>query len=224
MQLALSILVGAVALASVPVAGAGFLGAMLDLNPVQLRAKSFLLGARQATPNVPPECGAVCAPVVTINSCTPSECCTASYEQQLYDCFACIVTTGGSSNYTIAQATVDGLYNACAGQGLTIPILTFPGQDPGRPVSSISGAAAPTSTESQTSSQSVVTSLSAPLSTTAPVSQSTVTSLPSTTALPSVASSSPTTNSARKMEGSVDLHIPLMMIGSLIVASSLVLS
>jgi hypothetical protein len=117
-----------------------------------------------------------------------------------------------------------GLYNACAGQGLTIPILTFPGQDPGRPVSSISGAAAPTSTESQTSSQSVVTSLSAPLSTTAPVSQSTVTSLPSTTALPSVASSSPTTNSARKMEGSVDLHIPLMMIGSLIVASSLVLS
>jgi hypothetical protein len=73
MQLALAVLVGAVALASVPVAGARSLGAWLKLNPIQVggnAAKSLLLDARQApsTPNIPQECQDACNTVVaTIN-------------------------------------------------------------------------------------------------------------------------------------------------------------
>jgi hypothetical protein len=97
------------------------------------RVAHGLLDARQApntTINLPQECQSTCNPVLTaINNvrllahrstaddddvhnlmqvCTPSQCCTSSFEQQLFNCFTCLVNVTGSSNYTTGQNTVDG--------------------------------------------------------------------------------------------------------------------
>ena len=123
------------------------------------------------------------------------------------------------------------LYDACAARGVSLPKLTFPGQDPNRPLSSVSGSPSSTqppsqsqSTQSQSTSrvsQITVSSMVSPIPT---ISQSTVTSLPASTVLPNVtAAPSTTTRSSTAMSaGSMDLRAMLMMIGSLVAGSLLI--
>lgn len=229
MRFALAILAAAV-LASAPVARAHSLGDVLQLNLVRARSLGYsLLDVRQTgNPNLPPQCQSTCNPVLSaINSnCPRSQCCTASFEQQLFDCFTCLANAASSSNFTTAQATVDELYDACATLGVSLPVLTFPGENPNRPLSSVSGSAFSTASSTSSSftsstshiSQTTISSLASPIPT---ISQSTVTALPSSTPLPAAPSTS--RSSARKPEGVVDLRMMMMMmIGSLIAGSLLV--
>lgn len=117
------------------------------------------------------------------------------------------------------------LYDACATLGVSLPVLTFPGENPNRPLSSVSGSAFSTASSTSSSftsstshiSQTTISSLASPIPT---ISQSTVTALPSSTPLPAAPSTS--RSSARKPEGVVDLRMMMMMIGSLIAGSLLV--
>ena len=125
------------------------------------------------------------------------------------------------------------LYDACAALGVSLPKLTFPGQDPNRPLSSVSGSPSSTQSPSQSqstqsestsrASQSVVTTLTSPFPT---ISQSTVTSLPASTVLPNVtaATSTTTRSSASRSAGSMDLRVVLVTMGSLVTGFLLIWS
>ncbi|KAF9005185.1 hypothetical protein BDQ17DRAFT_1541167 [Cyathus striatus] len=109
-------------------------------------------------PNVPAVCKSTCDPITTIiasNDCTPSTCCTSQFETGYFDCFQCVGQTFNVTDYTDAQQILDDLVVECTQLGLVIPKLTFPGQDPNRPLTSISISGSATGSDNPIPSVSV---------------------------------------------------------------------
>lgn len=140
-----------------------------------------------------------------------------------YNCFACVATTINLTDYTEPQSIIDGryfplyvkrrlgcswhifieLYDDCASLGFQIPVLTFPGQNPNRVLSSV---VIPSQTTVSILSlpSTVQTTVSAPLPTSSS-GQTTVGTLPVTPANTSpVATNPPSTTSSSSGIGSVE--------------------
>jgi len=197
------------------------------------------LDARQLGP-VPTQCDSICNPVTASlgANCTAVQCCTDSFEEQVFQCFTCLEDGLGETNFTQPQSTIDAFYNACTALGFSLPILTFPGQSVNRPLSSLLTSASPTDTlslsQSATLSQSTTLSQFTISQTTdtatlvnpfATISQTAITSLPSpSTTQPSTTTTSPSTspsithviNSGRRIEGRIQLPIWIPAMGTLI--------
>jgi hypothetical protein len=155
-----------------------------------------------------------------------TQCCIPLFEAGFFNCFLCIGQAQNVTDFSIAQTFVDGkldipvwhelgfrppfpvLTTSCTAEGLTLPELTFPGQDPQRTLAtmlppgastapifpSVGQTVPPKSSSAQITitSQSGASGASAPTSSqgtssaprstvTAPLSQSPPTSLPSLT-------------------------------------------
>jgi len=120
-----------------------------------------------------------------------------------------------------------GLYNSCTELGYQLPILTFPGQDANRPLSSLPSSAISTSrSRSQTTgttlvnpfatiSQTAITSLPGPLTTTEP--STTPTTESTTTSSPTA-----TTSSGKKIIGGTALRAWVQVMEILVVCFSII--
>ncbi|KAF9526278.1 hypothetical protein CPB83DRAFT_858105 [Crepidotus variabilis] len=119
-------------------AGLSAMTAARSLNQTSAFDRELHLFPRQV-PSVPPQCDSTCEPInVLINGrCTPKMCCTASFAQSFFDCYKCSAEAFGLTDYTQAQQVLDGLVGTCAGVGVLLPQLTFPGQNPSRTLSSV---------------------------------------------------------------------------------------
>lgn len=121
------------------------------------------------SPPIPPGCTITCAPVATLigslGNCTATECCVTTFETSFFNCLGCAEAAANVTDFTSAQMTVDELYDDCAGLGIKLPVLTFPGQNASRPLSSVVLASSSQITVSTTPSQSVVQSTIGPLTT-----------------------------------------------------------
>jgi len=155
-----------------------------------------------SAPPTPPQCVTICNPVNSvINSpqqCSPSECCTSTFEKSYYNCFVCAEAAANDTDYTEAQMVLNDLYDTCASAGIMIPVLTFPGQDANQTLSSVVLPMSTVSNTASLSSQSITQSTlsnstsSGPSST---LSQSTV-NTPSQSTVAGVNTPSPTSSSA----------------------------
>ncbi|PPR03329.1 hypothetical protein CVT24_012605 [Panaeolus cyanescens] len=161
------------------------------LRPISIEPSSGTVHRRQgAIPSVPSQCKSTCDPINTILStgCRPQQCCTESFTKGYFDCFECVADSVGLTDFTDAQTIVDGIITTCAARGISLPVLTFPGQNPSRTLATV----APPSTSNPTTSRTTISNTgdvtSTPDSSTTRISQSTVTSLPTpTTPAPSPA-------------------------------------
>ncbi|KAJ6627334.1 hypothetical protein B0H10DRAFT_1993977 [Mycena sp. CBHHK59/15] len=158
--------------------------------------------------NVPAACKADCDPFTPFLqgvSCPIAQCCTTLFEAAYFNCFKC-VGTATNADFSIAQQYVDVVTTSCFIEGITLPELTFPGQNPNRTLATALPAGAstlpifPSAAASGSSSGSAVSasaaSQTAPLSVspsaTAPPTQSTVTSpAPAASSAGSAAPSAP---------------------------------
>ncbi|KAF9033089.1 hypothetical protein BDZ89DRAFT_1158386 [Hymenopellis radicata] len=131
--------------------------------------------------DVPPECQASCAVAdpLTDGTCTLDVCCTSDFANSYVECIECVGNKVGATDYTNFQGILDSLKVQCDAENLPIPKLTFPGQDPDRPLSSIvlsstagssASSAAPASTSPATTTSTRSTSTSSVTSRTAGLS------------------------------------------------------
>ncbi|KAK0498284.1 hypothetical protein EDD18DRAFT_1157060 [Armillaria luteobubalina] len=125
--------------------------------------------------------------------CTPAQCCTSSFENNYVSCIECVGSAANVTDFSQFQTIVDQLVVLCSANGIAIPKVTFPGQDPNRQLStsaipsSTSGAASGTSGGSSTSishstisDTSVITTVSSQTSASisiSSISRSTITSI-----------------------------------------------
>ncbi|KAF8650966.1 hypothetical protein AX16_005002 [Volvariella volvacea WC 439] len=140
-----------------------------------------LLARQGGAPELPAECQEACGPVAGLLSgtteCTPETCCTDSFANSYLACFQCVGNSVGVTDFTEPQQQLDAYIVSCFQEGIPVPILTLPGQDPGRPLPT--GSASESQSESATSSPSSSSTESESESqTSASRTQSTVTSLP----------------------------------------------
>ncbi|KAF8211628.1 hypothetical protein K438DRAFT_1807624 [Mycena galopus ATCC 62051] len=167
------------------------------------------LSRRQSgIPPVPPQCATICDPVNTIletNTCTPSECCTTSFETNYFSCITCVLGAANATNssYTLAQGSLDTIVVDCAAEGITLPELTLPGQNPNRtlPSLSLSGSLSLPKTNSQQITITALPSLSTPAA-----SQQTFTAPPTSSTGPAT----PTTNAAVHCSGRLGVAVGLL--------------
>ncbi|KAF8803932.1 hypothetical protein BYT27DRAFT_7195282 [Phlegmacium glaucopus] len=168
---------------------------------------------------VPSQCESTCNPVIsfiTSGNCIPSQCCVASFETSYFDCFMCLSVLENLTNYTTPQSFVDEFYDACVSQGFQLPILTYPGQNSNRTLSSFVPLPSSFSQATITShSQSTITPVP-------PVpSQVTTTALTTTANSPTPTANSPnptqTLSSGTKSVGPSysDLIASAMMLGTM---------
>ncbi|KAF8169490.1 hypothetical protein BJ912DRAFT_999569 [Pholiota molesta] len=124
-----------------------------------LRGKMIIVGrglleSRQTgtgTLPTPPQCVTNCTSIANELSvgCTVATCCTAGFMNGFFSCFICAGQAENLTDYTMIQQTLDSFNEECASEGVSsLPKLTFPGQNPNRPLSSVpsSGAATPPAT------------------------------------------------------------------------------
>jgi len=192
---------------------------------------------RQATGSgiqVPAQCAAICNPInsiLTSDQCSPSQCCLASFENSYFNCLSCVGVSANVTDYGEPQSIIDTLYDDCASLGIQLPVLTFPGQNSNRALSSVVPSqttisvitSAPTPSIVQTTI-SVITSAPTPS-----IVQTIITALTSSTTAaataaatatmstsPTIPNSSPTLSSGiRPVEIScVDLIAIVMMLGT----------
>ncbi|CAK5263037.1 unnamed protein product [Mycena citricolor] len=84
---------------------------------------------------IPTTCQAGCAPFgpfLTGASCSVTQCCLSAFQKGYFNCFTCAGTAVNATDYTLAQEYVDVLTTSCIGEGMALPVLTFPGQDQNR--------------------------------------------------------------------------------------------
>ncbi|KAF9458001.1 hypothetical protein BDZ94DRAFT_1227017 [Collybia nuda] len=203
------------------------------VGDLQAEDRAFRFSRRQTpngpppAPSLPPECQTICDPVNSaIETCTPTSCCTSTFETAFFGCFICIGGTTTTSNYTMIQGILDDLVRTCANNGIQIPTLTFPGQDPNRPLSGAgnsSTATGPTTPNTRSPSAGVgSTTTSASLIITTdlgPPQQTTITSLPTTTGpnAPTDTAFTPPNNSGwRMMTGQRWAGMTILTVGSLL--------
>ncbi|KAJ7229122.1 hypothetical protein GGX14DRAFT_555160 [Mycena pura] len=198
--------------------------------PSSVRHISLTGSLRRGLSDIPAACQTDCdpfAPFLDGQTCPVTQCCSIAFGRGYFDCFMCVGNATHSTDYTLAQEFVDVVITSCDSEGITLPVLTLPGQDPNRTLATtlpagassipvfagsaavrttISGAMRSASsttamTESSTSLQGSATASSPP--------QSTVTSPPSA-ASNSAASPGPSTpSSAMAVRPRVGLHIVL---------------
>ena len=128
------------------------------------------------------------------HQCTLSQCCLASFENGFYSCDICVGTN--DTDYSTAQATLDSkylpfyveeklrrslyafiaLYDDCAGLGIQLPVLTFPGQNPNRTLSSVVQFPSSQATASVSTPSTVQSTISAPTSSVVHITVSILTS------------------------------------------------
>ncbi|KAF8869826.1 hypothetical protein CPB85DRAFT_778091 [Mucidula mucida] len=97
--------------------------------------------------DVPSECQARC---VVADTLTDEISCTSEFVHSFVECVECVGNNIGVTDYT----KFDSLTVQCDAQGLSVPKVTFTGQDPDRPLSPISSTSSERS-GSSTSSGSV---------------------------------------------------------------------
>lgn len=113
-------------------AAAGVLGDFPDFRPVFQRRQSTV-------PEVPSQCASVCSSVLPVLAagCTVTQCCLATYETQLFNCFMCVGEATNTTDYGEPQITMDMVYDICASLGIQLAPLTFPGQNQNQNLSSV---------------------------------------------------------------------------------------
>ncbi|KAF8629620.1 hypothetical protein AX15_003357 [Amanita polypyramis BW_CC] len=106
--------------------------------------REILAISLNATDNgpVPAVCQQTCAPIVPYaidgQSCTATLCCTSQWEQSYYSCIVCAAGAQNITNLSMAQYTLDSIRADCGTSGISLPLLTFPGQSPNRTLPSAS--------------------------------------------------------------------------------------
>ncbi|KAJ6543910.1 hypothetical protein B0H19DRAFT_1267223 [Mycena capillaripes] len=95
-------------------------------------------GARSLT-NIPEACQGGCAPFAQFlagASCPVTQCCSDIFEIGYFSCFLCVGNATKAADFTLAQEYVDIVITSCGTEGFSLPILTFPGQNPDRTLAS----------------------------------------------------------------------------------------
>ncbi|KAF5322794.1 hypothetical protein D9619_001175 [Psilocybe cf. subviscida] len=173
-------------------------------SPANLQHDSrhvIMLDGRQLPldPTVPSQCQNDCTPTVLAildsNQCSIVTCCSTTFNTGFFNCAKCVGQASSTSNFTIIQETLDMLHNQCASVGISLPKLTFPGQNPNRQLSSVASVA---STRAASGSQAAASSsapgsnstVATPSST--GISQITITALDPTITSPTIAQSTVT--------------------------------
>jgi len=190
---------------------------------------ALALNSRQSgLPEVPPQCVSTCDPVNTIletNSCPPAECCTKSFQSEYFGCLKCVGLAANVTNAEWAQpqALVDGLTVACSIEGFTLPELTFPGQNPNRTLSTVSGSH---TSKASAISQITISALPSSLAPSTTISQKTVTEVPTPTSPsstgPSTQSPSPPTNTNAAIPPSRGLDIAVGLVAVIVSALTMI--
>ncbi|KAJ7179594.1 hypothetical protein C8R46DRAFT_1212138 [Mycena filopes] len=86
-------------------------------------------------PVIPKTCQGGCAPFAPFFDgavCPVTQCCSTAFQDGYFDCFLCVGNATDAPDFTIAQAYVDVLTTSCITEGVTLPLLSLPGQDPNR--------------------------------------------------------------------------------------------
>ncbi|KAF8907215.1 hypothetical protein CPB85DRAFT_1436624 [Mucidula mucida] len=145
--------------------------AVLALSAISVSA----LGIVRRQNDVPPECQASCAIAdpLTDGTCTADVCCTSDFANSYVECIECVGSNINATDYTNFQGIIDSLKVQCDAEGLPIPKLTFPGQDPDRPLSSIVLSSTASSSAASSRSTSAATTSSTRAATTASTRSST---------------------------------------------------
>lgn len=176
------------------------------------------------TPSGIDQCQTPCAPIMNFigagqESCTPQACCTSTFEQDYLACFTCIGKAQNNIDYTSYQTQLDQFTAACDASGISVPKLTFPGQDPNRALPSLTLGTLPASTATNS-----------PGGSTTSIVQTTITTLPTittspTTTSPTTITTLPTTsarNSGKKNAGiNAVSHLGLVVISCIMMQSFL---
>lgn len=225
MHLALVFSLVLASLASIPVAGALSFADTSFESFIRVRGfNHLLLVARQTGTTLPLECQPTCNPVLVIlDNCTPTECCSISFVQRVYDCFVCLGGATGQTDYSAQQRALDGLYLTCTAAGFKLPLFTLPGQDKNRPLPTGSGSATgtsvtPTSSPSLSSSSVSISQMTiTDVSISPSASQITITSMPAVTTTQDTPTPPPTSTSAGNKESGNKLLVWTWTVGSLIV-------
>ncbi|KAF9057341.1 hypothetical protein BJ165DRAFT_1419881 [Panaeolus papilionaceus] len=154
-----------------------------------------LLKRQGAIPSVPTQCKSTCDPVNSVLStgtCPIDRCCTTTFTKGYFDCFTCVADAVQLTDFSAPQALVDRITTTCASRGISLPVLTFPGQNPSRPLATVAPPTSIAPSVSRTTITNTDDITSTPSSsTTTSISQSTVTAPPSATSPPPSAASTP---------------------------------
>jgi hypothetical protein len=108
--------------------------------------------SKRQIPNlqVPAQCESTCDPVNAIigedDQCTVGQCCNANFAQGYFDCFKCVGGELQIKSWNLPQKFLDGLVVQCSRKNIQLPLLSFPGQNPNRVLST--NAPAPPATKS----------------------------------------------------------------------------
>ncbi|KAF9458000.1 hypothetical protein BDZ94DRAFT_1325830 [Collybia nuda] len=128
------------------------------------------LGARQSNPLpvVPAQCKTTCDPVNSLifsNTCPVSQCCTPSFEMAYFNCIICVGGVANLEDYSAPQNILDRILSDCATRGRALPKLTFPGQNPDRPLSTLpfSGSATHITSLSRSAASNTTTRVNPPI-------------------------------------------------------------
>jgi hypothetical protein len=180
---------------------------------VDLQRQVITLETRQTStiPNAPPQCQSICNPINTAvaSGCPVASCCQTSFEMGYFNCFQCAAQASNVTDFSLPQQVIDDLVIDCSLHGVSLPKLTYPGQNPNRVLSTMSVAPSTSSTAglSQTTVFSVTPS--------PPISQTTITAPPSTTSQTGPAPSSNTASAIKSVEsGMLGLGIATLVLGA----------
>ncbi|KAG7446064.1 uncharacterized protein BT62DRAFT_1076461 [Guyanagaster necrorhizus] len=127
---------------------------VIALDPRALSWSRALHFVSRQDSDIPPQCQTPCSAAMALVSanCSPSECCTSSFENNYVACIECVGTAANITDYSQYQTVVDQLVVECSIQGIVIPEVTFPGQNANRPLSTSAIASSTSNTVSGTSS------------------------------------------------------------------------
>lgn len=89
----------------------------------------------RSLPTIPSACQAGCAPFAPFlagAACPVTQCCSSLFETGYANCFRCIGESIHATDFSIAQEYVDVLTTSCVAEGFPLAVLTLPGQDANR--------------------------------------------------------------------------------------------
>ncbi|KAK0490514.1 hypothetical protein IW261DRAFT_17929 [Armillaria novae-zelandiae] len=118
-------------------------------------SRALHVASRQIT-GIPSQCQMPCSAASDLVNadCTPAQCCTSSFETNYVSCIECVGSAANVTDYSQFQTIVDQLVVSCSANGIAIPKMTFPGQDPNRQLSTSAIPSSTPGTASGTSSGS----------------------------------------------------------------------
>ncbi|KAJ7087299.1 hypothetical protein B0H15DRAFT_950179 [Mycena belliarum] len=119
----------------------------------------------RSLPTIPSACQAGCAPFAPFlagAACPVTQCCSSLFETGYANCFRCIGESIHATDFSIAQEYVDVLTTSCVAEGFPLAVLTLPGQDANRTLTTALPADASAIPVFPPASGSVVRSSTAP--------------------------------------------------------------